>query len=202
MPPSRFGREARFISRGICRPDLGRRKSALATPQKEAIVSELTDQLSRSLLTIVTDYRGLSVTDLQNLRSQLRPHQAEFRVAKNTLTKRAAKEIKLEGLDSVLEGPTALVFAYDDVAQPAKVIRDFVRTSRVLQVKAAVLEGEVVASERFEVIADLPSRDELIAKVVGGVAAPMYGLVNVLSGPARSLAYVLQARVNQLEQAA
>lgn len=188
--------------RGSCRKDLGRRKSALATPQKEAIVSELTDQLSRSMLTIVTDYRGLTVTELQNLRAQLRPHKAEFRVAKNTLTRRAADAIQLEGLEGVLAGPTALVFAYEDVAQPAKVIRDFVRTSRLMQVKAAVLEGEVVAPERFEVIADLPSREELIAKVVGGVAAPLYGLVNVMSGPARSLAYVLQARVNQLDQAA
>ena len=187
---------------GACRSDLGRRKSTLATPQKEAIVSELTDQLSRSALTIVTDYRGLSVTDLQNLRAQLRPLQAEFRIAKNTLARRAANAIELEGLDEVLEGPTALMFAYDDVAQPAKVIRDFVRTSRVLEVKGAVLEGSVISAERVEAIADLPSREELIAKVVGGVAAPLYGLVNVMSGPARSLAYVLQARANQLDQAA
>ncbi len=154
------------------------------------------------MLTVLADYRGLSVAQMQDLRAQLREHQAEMRVAKNTLTKLAADAQDIEGLDGALEGPTALVFAWEDPAQPAKVLRDFARSSRILQIKAAVLEGQVVAATRVDDIADLPSRDELIAKVVGGVSAPLYGLVNVLSGPTRSLAYVLQARVNQLEEAA
>lgn len=154
------------------------------------------------MLTILTDYRGLSVPQIQELRSNLRASQAEMKVAKNTLTKIAAHGRDINGLDDNLVGPTALVFAWEDPAQPAKVIRDFARSSGILSIKIGVMEGEILTAEQITAIADLPSRDELIAKVVGGIASPLYGLVNVMSGPARSLAYVLQARKEQLEQAA
>lgn len=125
-----------------------------------------------------------------------------MRVAKNTLTKIAAHGRDITGLDENLVGPTALVFAWEDPAQPAKVVRNFARSSGILSIKSGVMEGEILTAEQIEAIADLPTRDELIAKVVGGVASPIYGLVNVLSGPLRSMAYVLQARKDQLEQAA
>jgi large subunit ribosomal protein L10 len=125
-----------------------------------------------------------------------------MRVAKNTLTKIAAHSQEITGLDDILEGPTALVFAWEDPAQPAKILRDFARLSRILEIKGAVMEGQILSAEQVADIADLPSRDELIAKVVGGIASPLYGIVIVLSGPVRSLAYVLQARKEQLEQAA
>ena len=125
-----------------------------------------------------------------------------MRVAKNTLTKIAAHEQDVDGLDETLVGPTALVFAWEDPAQPAKVLRDFARTSGILSIKSGVMDGEVLTADQVGAIADLPSRDELIAKVVGGISSPLYGLVNVMSGPARSLAYVLQARKDQLEEAA
>lgn len=166
----------------------------MATPKKEMIVGELTTALSEANLTIITDYRGLSVGDLQQLRANLRPHNAEFRVSKNTLTRIAARANDFEGMDELLVGPTALMFAYDDVAEPAKVIRDFVRSSRILQIRSAVLDGVIVDAGRVSDIADLPSRDELLAKIVGSIAAPISGLVNVLSGPQRSLLYTLQAR--------
>jgi large subunit ribosomal protein L10 len=177
----------------------------MATPRKIAAVAELTDVLSRSKLTIVTDYRGLSVADLQNLRSQLRPHQAEIRVAKNTLTKIAARANDLEALEPELVGPTALVTAFDDPVQPAKIVSDFVRTSRILQVRAAMLDGAMISVGQVEDLANLPSRDVLLGKVVGGMSTPLYGIVSVLAGPIRSLQYVLQARAEQLggsEQAA
>ena len=115
---------------------------------------------------------------------------------------RATWEANFKRLDGVLEGPTALVFAWQDPAQPAKILRGFARTSRILQIKAAVMEGQILDAEQVTAIADLPSRDELVAKVVGGISSPLYGIVTVLSGPVRSLAYVLQARKEQLEQAA
>jgi large subunit ribosomal protein L10 len=174
----------------------------MPTPKKEATIAELTDAFQRSALTILTDYRGLSVPQLQTLRGQLRASHAEMRVAKNTLTKIAAHSQEITGLDDILEGPTALVFAWEDPAQPAKILRDFARVSRILEIKGAVMEGQILSAEQVADIADLPSRDELIAKVVGGIASPLYGIVIVLSGPVRSLAYVLQARKEQLEQAA
>lgn len=150
-------------------------------------------------MTIVTDYRGLSVADLQTLRTQLRPHNAELKVAKNTLAKIAARANDLEVLEPELVGPTALVLAYEDVAQPAKIVNDFVRTSRILQVRAGLLEGQRIDASRIDEIANLPSRDQLLGKVVGGLTSPLYGIVGVLSAPTRSLLYVLQARANQLE---
>lgn len=172
---------------------------ALPTPRKEKLVEELTDALGRATMTIVADYRGLKVSDLQSLRAQLRPHNADVKVAKNTLAKIAARANNLEVLESELVGPTALVMAYDDVAQPAKIVNDFVRTSRILQVRSGLLEGQIIAADRIDEIASLPSRDVLIGKVVGGMTAPLYNIVGVLSAPTRSLLYVLQARASQLE---
>lgn len=176
-------------------------KGPLPTPQKEAVIAELTDALGKSGFTVLTNYRGLSVTQMQDLRRQLREHNAEYRVTKNTLTRFAVRANNLEELEEFLEGPTAIMFAYDDPAQPAKVLRDFVRSTRILELKAGVLDGAVVPADRVEAIADLPSRDELLGKVVGGMASPLYGLVNVMTGPSRSLLYALQARAHQLEAA-
>jgi large subunit ribosomal protein L10 len=170
----------------------------MATPRKIAAVAELTDVLSRSKLTIVTDYRGLTVSDLQTLRSQLRPHHAEIRVAKNTLTKIAARATDLQALEPELVGPTALVTAFDDPVQPAKIVSDFARTSRILQVRAAMLDGAMISVGQVEDLANLPSRDVLVGKVVGGLSSPLYGIVGVLAAPIRSLQYVLQARAEQL----
>lgn len=152
-------------------------------------------------MTIVTDYRGLSVADLQNLRAQLRPHNAEVKVAKNTLARIAARNNSIEVLEAELVGPTALVLAYEDVAQPAKIVNDYVRTSRILQVRCGLLDGQLVAAGRIDEIANLPSRDVLLGKVVGGMSSPLYGIVGVLAAPVRSLMYVLQARQSQLDAA-
>src|SRR5688500_6914282 len=107
----------------------------MPTRQKAKKIDELTDQISRAMLVIVTDYRGLKVGDLQTLRGNLRPSGAEFHVAKNTLTKIAANNAGVEGLDPLLEGPSGLVFAFADPVQTAKAVSDFVRTSRILSVK-------------------------------------------------------------------
>jgi len=170
----------------------------MPTPRKIEAVAELTDVLSRAKLTIVTDYRGLSVADLQNLRAQLRPHNAEVRVAKNTLTAIAARANNLEVLESQLAGPTALVTAYDDPVQPAKIVSDFARTSRILQIRAGLLEGALIGAPQVESLATLPSKEVLIGRVVGGLSSPLYGIVGVLAAPIRSLQYVLQARAQQL----
>jgi large subunit ribosomal protein L10 len=135
---------------------------------------------------------------LQNLRGQLRQHNAEMRVAKNTLTLRAAQQNNMEGLEAALKGPTALVTAFDDPVQPAKVVSDFARTSRILAVRAAMLEGALIGASEIDALASLPSKDVLVAKVVGGLSSPLYGIVGVLAAPIRALQYVLQARAEQL----
>jgi large subunit ribosomal protein L10 len=168
------------------------------TPKKVEEVKEITELLTNSQLAILTDYRGLTVADLQNLRRQLRPHQANIRVVKNTLASIAADQAGMGGLKTLLEGPTALVTAGEDVVAPAKVINDFVRTSRILQVKGALLEGQVIAAGEIENLANLPPREVLLGRVVGGIQSPLYGLVGVLAGTIRQLGYVLNARAEQL----
>lgn len=170
----------------------------MPTPRKVGTVAELTNVLARSSFTIITDYRGLKVSDLQALRGQLRPHSAEVRVTKNTLTRIAARANNITAMEGQLIGPTALVTSFDDPVQPAKIVTDFARTSRVLRVRGAVLDGALLSPADVEAIGNLPAKEVLIGKVIGGLAAPLYGLVGVLSGPVRSLAYVLQARVDQL----
>lgn len=171
----------------------------MPTPKKVEQVEEITALLQGAQLTILTDYRGLTVTDLQGLRSQLRQHDASFRVVKNSLAAIAAESVGLGDLRSSLTGPTAILVSSGDPVAPSKVISDFARTSRILQIKLGVLEGQIIPAEAIENLASLPSREVLLARVVGGVQAPIAGLVGVLSGTIRSLAYVLQSRADQLQ---
>lgn len=170
----------------------------MPTPKKGAEIDLLVDRFERAQLTIIADYRGLSVAQLQDFRSKLRPTEADFRVTKNTLLRIAAERVGIEGLDVHLEGPTAVLFAYGDVVAPAKAVADFARSSRILQVKAGVMNGQVLNAAEVDAIATLPPREELVAKLVGMLASPMARVVGVLGGPARSVAYLANARIEQL----
>jgi large subunit ribosomal protein L10 len=170
----------------------------MPTAQKSAQIDDLVDRLSRSQLTIIADYRGLSVDALQGFRARIRPLDAEFKIAKNTLTRIAAEQVGIEGLEPQLEGPTAILFAYGDVVAPAKAVSDFARTSRILQVRAGVMNNAVINAADVEAISSLPPREELLGKLVGLLASPMARTVGVLSGPARSFVYLANARVEQL----
>lgn len=170
----------------------------MPTPKKEATVAELRDMLSRSALAIAADYRGLKVSDLQALRTTLRPLNGEARVAKNTLTRLAAEQADKQGLIEHLAGPTVLITAYGDPVGVAKAIGDFARTSRILKVRGGVAGQRPINEASLATIATLPSREVLLGRVVGQMQAPIYGLVSVLSGTIRQFAYVLQARIDQL----
>lgn len=174
----------------------------MPTIKKAAVIDELADQLDRATLTILTDYRGLKVGDLQTLRSTLRPMGAEYRIAKNTLTRIAAERIGIQGLETSLEGPLALVIAYGDVVGPAKAISDFARTSRILTVKGGLLDNRFIDAADVESLATLPSREALRGTLLGLMVSPLTRTVGVLSGPSRSLAYVLQARADQMNDQA
>lgn len=176
----------------------------MPTRQKARTIDELTDQLSRANLVIVTDYRGLKVGDLQTLRGNLRPTGGEIHIAKNTLTRIAAGRAGITGLDPMLEGPSALVFAFEDAVQTAKAVTDFVRTSRILSVKGGVMGDRAVTPADVDAIATLPSREELQARLLGMLISPMTRTLGVFSGPSRSMVYLLNARSEQpdLAQAA
>ena len=112
---------------------------------------------------------------------------------KNTLAKRAAQELGLGDLDSYLEGPTAIAFSAEDPVAPAKAVSEFIKANRILSIKGGLVEGKVVNMAGVQALADLPPREILIAQVVGAVAAPLSGFVNVLQGPIRKLTYALEA---------
>lgn len=170
----------------------------MPTPRKEAAVAELRDLMERSSAVIVTDYRGLTVSALTGLREQLRGANTEYHVAKNTLTSIAAKGAGIEGLDTILEGPTALAFSFGDPSQPAKVLSDFARTSRILTIKAGLLNRQVISTEDVTALATIEPREVLLAKLLGGFNAPIASFVGVLNASISSIAYVLQARIEQL----
>lgn len=171
----------------------------MPTAKKEAAVASLQDLMQRSSATIVTDYRGLKVADLTTLRRQLRDTNSEYHIAKNTLTSLAAKGAGIEGFDAQLEGPTALAFAFGDPSATARVLSDFARTSRILTVRGGLLDRKPISAEEVNSLATLESREILLARVLGGLNAPLANLVGVLQASISSVAYALQARINQLE---
>jgi large subunit ribosomal protein L10 len=174
----------------------------MPTPQKAAAIDELAESLEKAQLAVLTDYRGLRVGDLQALRASLRPLGAEIHIAKNTLTRIAAERVGIDGLAPMLEGPLALVFAYNDPVGTSKAITDFARTSRILTVKAGVLSNKVIQAGDVESLASMPSREVLLARLLGLLLSPMARAAGVLSGPSRSIAYLAQARAEQLAGAA
>ena len=176
------------------------KRPTVIRPKKVAEVDEIADRLTRASMAVLADYRGLSVAQLGDLRRQLRTVNVELRVAKNTLSRLAARRVGREALLPGLEGPTAIAFSFGDPAQLAKTLTDFIRVQRLpMQVKHALIGDQLVAGSEVNRIAELPSRDVLIAQVVGGVQAPISGFVNVLAATLGGFVNVLDQRRQQLE---
>jgi large subunit ribosomal protein L10 len=170
--------------------------------KKPEIVDQISDKLSRSEIVVVTDYRGLTVAQITELRRKLRQQGVDYHVVKNTLAGFAAGKAGKTGLSEFLEGPTAIAFGYDDAVQAPKVLLEYQKSAEEtpLRIKGGLLGDRVLTVQEIAALAKLPPRDELIAKVVGLLQAPISGLVTVLSGNLRGLAGVLQARAKQLEE--
>ncbi|HWR45191.1 50S ribosomal protein L10 [Sporomusa sp.] len=173
------------------------------TQEKQQSVADLKEKLSTTKGAVLTNYRGLTVAQDTKLRRKLREAGVEYRVFKNTLTRIAAKEAGIEGLDPYLEGPTAIAISYTDPVAPAKVISDFVKENKLqtLEVKAGLVEGKVIDANGVKSLSNLPPREVLIAQVLAGMQAPIAGFVNVLSGTMRNLVYALDAVRQQKESA-
>jgi large subunit ribosomal protein L10 len=161
--------------------------------EKEATVSQVLQKLTKSQSVILADYRGLNVQEVTELRKRLREAGVEYRVIKNTLTSRAAKEANIEGIDQYLSGPTALAFGYSDPAIPAKILATFAKDHKKLQLKGGILEGKAISFNAVKSLAELPSREVLLGQVAGMLQAPMRSLAIVLSGPLRKVAFAVEA---------
>lgn len=160
--------------------------------EKEATVKEVQEKLEKSASVVLADYRGLNVHEATELRKRLRQAGVEYKVIKNTLTSRAAKAAKIEGLDQYLSGPTAIAFSFDDPVTPAKILASFSKEFKKLELKGGVLEGRVIDAQLVKSLADLPGREALLGQLVGLLQSPMRGLVTVLSGPLRNVTYALE----------
>ncbi len=169
-----------------------------AREEKQLVVKELAEKLKLAKGTVLTDYRGLNVEKVTDLRNKLRAANIEYRVVKNTLLRLAAEDAGIKGLERYLEGPTALAMSADPVA-PAKVLADWIKANKMLELKGGILEGKVISAQSVTGLASLPPREVLLAMVVGTMNAPIIGLVNVLQGPLRKLVYAVDAVAKQKE---
>jgi large subunit ribosomal protein L10 len=165
--------------------------------EKVSQVEDLEKRLRSSSVVILTDYRGLTVGEIGALRGRLREASLEYRVAKNTLLSLAAERAGINGLTPFLSGPTAVVFGRDDPGLPARLLQDFIRQYRKLEIKGGVVAGEPLDARAMQALAALPSRAELLARVVGTIQGPLRGLVFVLSAPSRGLVTALDALRSQ-----
>jgi large subunit ribosomal protein L10 len=164
----------------------------MARPDKAAKVAELKEEFSTSAAAVLTEYRGLTVKDLRNLRRSL-GEDATYAVAKNTLAAIAAKEAGIEGLDESLKGPTAIAFVKGDIAAAAKGLRDFAKANPFLAIKGGVLEGKFLDSQAVLKLADLESREVLLAKMAGALQANLAKAAYMLAAPLSQGARVLGA---------
>lgn len=165
----------------------------MPTAKKETAVAELKERLSGASNLFFTNYSGLTVEQITRLRTELRRNGSTYAVVKNTLFSIAAGDELAKLADAFLAGPTGVVFAGNDPVAPAKALKQFSDQVRPLEVKAAYIEGRIVDSKQVAALAAIPSRQELIAKMVGSLAAPLRGLVTVLSGNQSGLVRVLNA---------
>ena len=175
----------------------------MPTQEKIDRVSALTDKLERCTIAVTADYTGVSVNELTNIRRHMRAAGVEFTVVKNTLMDLAAEAAQRPQVKEIVQGPTAIIFGYDDPQAAAKAISEYARTTRsVLAVRGAVLgAGPVLPPAEVNRLATLPSKEQMVANLMGQLQAPIQRLLGVLNGPLQRLDGLLQARIQQLESA-
>ncbi|MEQ2130664.1 50S ribosomal protein L10 [Caldanaerobacter subterraneus KAk] len=162
--------------------------------KKQQIVAEFKDKLSKAQTVIFTSFSGLTVEDETVLRRKFKEANSEYKVYKNTLMTIAARELGYgDDLIKYFEGPTSVAFGYEDPVAPAKILTEFMKDHKGLELKVGIVNGKIVSPQEIEALAKLPSREELLAKALGSMKAPITNLVFVLSGTLRSLVYALNA---------
>ena len=154
--------------------------SAKVLEQKQQIVNELTEKLKTAVAGVLVDHRGLTVEEDTALRRELRAAGVEYSVVKNTLTRFAAKEVGFDELDPILNGPTALALSFSDVIAPAKVLCGYAKKNEKLEIKSGFMDGKVISLDEIKALADTPSKETLIAKIMGSLNAPVSKLVRTL----------------------
>lgn len=154
--------------------------NAKVLAQKQSDIAELKEKFEKSKLVILTDYRGINVDDITKIRADLRKANCDYKVAKNTTLKFAAKEANLEGITDLLEGPTAITFSYEDYVQPAKVLYEYAKNSEFYKIKGGIMDGKVISVDEILKLAKLPSREMLLTQVATALLANIRNVAVVL----------------------
>lgn len=170
----------------------------MPTAEKEQAVAELKERIEASQIAILTNYKGINAEQATSLRKQLRDSAVTFKVYKNTLALRVLDEMDLSDAAQYLDGPTAWAFCEDPVA-PAKVLKEFAKQVELVSMAGGILDGAVVGPDQLKALADLPSKEQLLAQVVGTIAAPMRNMLGVLQAVPRNLVNVLDQIQKQKE---
>ena len=170
----------------------------MVAPEKEQVVDDLRQRLRQTNFTVMTDFRGLRVGNMSDLRRQVRAAEGDLHIAKNTLLRIAAQSEGMEDLRDLFVGPTAVAYAKGDEAVLAKALTDYSAGSPELVIKGGILDKKYLDADQVRQLAALPPREVLVAQVVGGMQSPIYGLVGVLSATIGSFVRVLNARSEQL----
>ena len=161
--------------------------------EKVDMVQELIQDIEKSSALLMSDYRGLKVSQITTFRRKLRDLGAEYKIVKNTLFERAADATGDTGLGELLAGPTAVVFVHEDPVAAAKALVDFARESKIMTIKGGYVEGHVYNVDQIQALSKIPSKEVLISQMLGSIQAPISGLVGTLQGVISNLVYTLQA---------
>jgi large subunit ribosomal protein L10 len=174
---------------------------ALSRDSKKEILQDLIEKLKESKGVVLTDYKGMNVSQISSLRNELKEKNVELKVFKNTLMEIASEELNVEDLTKDLIGCTAMAFCSDDGVAPARLLKEYFKKNKIgLKIKSGLIDGRVFSPEKIMEIASLPSKDVLIAQMINGVKSPLYSLVFVLQGPLKGLIYTLEAVRKQKEK--
>jgi large subunit ribosomal protein L10 len=173
----------------------------MPTQAKSEKIVELTDKLNRASVVILVQTQGLKVKDMNELRAKMRAAKVEFQIAKNTLLRIASERNNMTNLDTkIFNGQTAVAIGYDDEIATAKVVNDYVQTSKIVVLKSGILGGRALTANQVEGLAKLPGgKNQVKAQVVGTIQSPAASLVGLFNAPLRDLCYVLQAHADQLQ---
>ena len=173
----------------------------MSREKKAQIIDSLQEVFSKCNIGILTDYRGLSASEINALRRSLGESGIGYKVVKNTLARFAAERAGKDELVSLFEGPVAIAFGYGEITEPARALTDYIRNSKAsLSIKGGFLGDRVLTLEEVETLSTLPSREILLARILGGMQIPMATLVNYLTTPIKGIIGTLQARIQQLEE--
>jgi len=166
---------------------------------KEEKINEIKQTASKAKVAIVSDYRGLTVEEITDLRRRLQAEKGDFVVTKNTLAKIAFKGTELEGIAELLTGPSAIAFGFEDQVSPAKVITKFIKEKKKTEIKGGILDGKVLSENEVKDLANLPSKEELYAKILGSLNSPASGIVYAINGVMSGLVRALDEVRKQKE---